>query len=83
MADRTFYTRRLDQTTMARAAPATTLNAAWPLIVSGRLWRATVVVGDLLGAVAIVLCIPFVMLAIGIPIVLCVRLLMWIGGLLL
>jgi hypothetical protein len=53
-----------------------------PLIVPGRLWRATVVVGDLLGAVGIVLCIPFVILAVGIPIVLCVRLLMWIGGLL-
>ena len=49
---------------------------------SGRLWRATVVVGDLLWAVAIVLCIPFVIVAIGIPIGLSVRLLVWIGGLL-
>jgi hypothetical protein len=78
----TFYTGRLGPATMVRAAPATTLNEARPLVVSGPLWRATVVVGDLLGAVAIVLCIPFVILAIGIPIVLCVRLLMWIGGLL-
>jgi hypothetical protein len=78
----TFVTGRLDQATMVRGAPATMLNETRPLIVSGRLWRATVVVGDLLGAVAIVLCIPFVILAIGIPIVLCVRLLVWIGGLL-
>jgi hypothetical protein len=78
----TFVTGRLDQATMVRAAPGTMLNETRPLIVSGRLWRATVVVGDLLGAVAIVLCIPFVILAIGIPIVLCVRLLVWIGGLL-
>jgi hypothetical protein len=32
--------------------------------------------------VAIVLCIPFVILAIGIPIALGVRSLLWIGGLL-
>jgi hypothetical protein len=73
---------RLDKATMVNAAPAAAPNAARPLIVSGRLWRATVLVGDLLGAVAIVLCIPFVILAIGTPIVLCVRLLVWIGGLL-
>jgi hypothetical protein len=81
----TLVTGRLDQATMVRAAPPTALlAAARPVIVSGRLWRATVVVGDLLGVVGIVLCIPFVMLilAIGIPIVLCVRLIVWIGRLL-
>jgi hypothetical protein len=30
----------------------------------------------------VVLCIPFVILAVGTPIALCVRLLLWIGGLL-
>ena len=44
--------------------------------------RAGAMIGDLLGAVAIVFCIPVVILAIGIPIALCVRLLLWIGGLL-
>jgi hypothetical protein len=42
--------------------------------------RAAAMIGDLLGAVAIVLCIPAVILAIGIPIALCVRLLLWIAG---
>ena len=65
------------------AALATTFTEARPLVVPGRLWRAAVFIGDLLGAAAIVLCIPFVILAIGIPIALCVRLLLWSGELLL
>jgi hypothetical protein len=73
---------RLGEAALTRAALATTFDEARPLVVPGRLWRAAVVVGDLLGAMAIVLCIPFVILAIGIPIALCVRLLLWIGGLL-
>ena len=77
----TFATGRLEEATLTRAGLAATFNEA-RLVVPGRLWRAAVVVGDLLGAVAIVLCIPFVILAIGIPIALCVRLLLWIGGLL-
>jgi hypothetical protein len=67
-------------TAMIRAALATTGNEARPLIISGRLWRATVVVGDGLLTAAIVLCIPFVILAIGLPIALGVRLLLWIVG---
>jgi hypothetical protein len=39
-------------------------------------------VGDLFAAVGIVFCIPFVILAIGIPIVLGVRFLLWIAGML-
>jgi hypothetical protein len=78
----TFATRRLDEPTLTRAALATTFNQARPLVVPGRLWRAAAAAGDLLGAVAVVLCIPFVIVAIGIPIALCVRLLLWIGGLL-
>ena len=34
--------------------------------------------GDLLGAVGVVLCVPIVIVAIGIPIVLGVRLLLWL-----
>ena len=78
----TYATGRLDEAPMMRAALATTVTEAQPLIVPGRLWRATVVVGDLVGAAAIVLCIPFVILAIGTPIALCMRLLFWILGML-
>ena len=67
---------------MMRAALTTTFKEARPLIVPSRLWRATVVVGDWLGGVAIVLCFPLVILAIGIPIALGVRLLSWIVGML-
>lgn len=67
---------------MTSAAPATTVGPAGALIVPGPFRRATAVVGDLLGAAVIVLCVPFVILAIGMPIALCVRLLVWMGGLL-
>ena len=77
----TVATSRLEDATLARAAAAT-VNQARPLGVPGALRRAAVIVGDLFGAIAIVLCIPFVILAIAIPIALCVRLLLWIGGLL-
>jgi hypothetical protein len=78
----TFATGRLEEATLTRAALTTTFDQAGALIVRGPFRRVAVVVGDVLGAVAIVLCIPFVILAIGIPIALCVRLLLWIGGLL-
>jgi hypothetical protein len=78
----TFATGRLEEATLTRAALATTFNQARPLVVPGPFRRAAGVVGDLLAAVALVLCIPFVILAIGIPIALCVRLLLWIGELL-
>ena len=78
----TFATGRLEEPMLTRAGVAATFNEARPLLVPGRLWRGAGVVGDLLGALAAVLCIPFVILAIGIPIALCVRLLLWIGGLL-
>lgn len=76
----TLATSRFDEPRMLKAALATTVDAPRRLIVRGRLWRATDVVGDLLGAVAIVLCFPFVILAVGIPIALSVRLLMWAGA---
>ena len=78
----TSATGRLEEATLTRAALATTFDQARPFVVPGAFRRAAVVVGDLLGAVALVLCIPFVILAIGIPIALCVRVLLWIGGLL-
>ena len=78
----TLATGQLGDATLTRTTLATTFDEVRALSVPDALRRAAVVVGDLLGAVAIVLCIPFVILAIGIPIALCVRLLLWIGGLL-
>ena len=46
----------------------------------GLVFRQTV--GEGLALVVIVCCIPFVILAIGLPIVLFVRLLLWVGGVL-
>ena len=78
----TVATGRREETALTRAAIANAFDQAPARTVSGPFRRAAVVVGDLLGAVAIVLCIPFVILAIGTPIALFVRLLLWIGGLL-
>jgi hypothetical protein len=78
----TFAAGRLEEGTLTRAALATTFDQARAPVVPGPFRRAAVVVGDVLGAVAIVLCVPFVILAIGIPIALCLRLLLWVGGLL-
>ena len=73
---------RVEEATLPRAALAPMFDRAGALVVPGPFRRAAVVVGDLLGAVAIVLCVPLVILAIGTPIALFVRLLLWIGGLL-
>jgi hypothetical protein len=54
----------------------TTFEPPRPLVVPGPLRRAAVVVGDLLATLGLALCIPFVILAIGIPVALCVRLLL-------
>ena len=78
----TLSTGHLGDATLTTTTLATTFGEAPALSVPGPLRRAAVIVGDLLGAMAIILCIPFVILAIGIPVVLCVRLLLWIGGLL-
>jgi len=42
--------------------------------------RAVEAVGDVFAYVAIIITIPFVILAVGAPIVLCVRLLLWATG---
>lgn len=60
----------------------TIVNEGRPLMVPGRLWRGTVVVGDGLGALAVALCIPLAILALGTPIALSVRLLLWTLGIL-
>jgi len=53
-----------------------------PPVVDSLPRRAAMAIGELLAALAIVLCIPFVILAIGIPIALCVRFLLWSAGVL-
>lgn len=73
---------RLQEPTLATAAFATTFSPRRPPVVPAPRRRAALVIGDLFAAVGIVLCIPFVILGIGIPIALGVRLLLWIGGLL-
>ena len=71
----------VEEGTLTRAALATPFNQARPLVVPGPLRRTAAVIGDLFAALGVVLCIPLVILAIGMPIVLSVRLLLWIGGL--
>ena len=53
-----------------------------PVVVPGLLWRAASTIGDLLVGLLIVLCIPFLILALGIPIALGGRFLLWIAGML-
>jgi hypothetical protein len=60
----------------------TTRSRVTSLEVPGVLRRAAGVFGDLFLVVGIVLCVPFVIMAIGIPLALCVRLLFWVAGLL-
>jgi len=78
----TFALGHVEHATMTSAGLTTTFIEARPLVVPGRLWRAAAVVGDVFAAVGIVRCIPVVILAIGIPIALCLRLLLWVGGML-
>ena len=68
--------------TWTTAVLAATRNQAPLLEVPRWLRRAAGVVGDLLALIGIVLCFPFVILAVGIPIALCVRLLLWMIGVL-
>lgn len=42
--------------------------------------RAAMLLGDALGAAAIIACMPLAILAIGIPIALVVRMLLWMTG---
>ena len=78
----TFTTNRPLAATLTRSPFATAVDQARPPIVPGLLRRAARVIGDLVAAVGIVLCIPFMILAIGIPIALSVRFLLWITGML-
>lgn len=54
---------------------------ARPLVVPGVLYRCAVAIRELLGALALVLVAPFVILAVGLPIAAVLRLLLWLVGL--
>ena len=75
-------------TTSPRALPltgtplTTTLSSAPLLEIPGFVGRVFALAGEVLTLVAIVFCVPFVILAIGLPIALLVRLLLWVGGVL-
>jgi len=66
--------------TLASVVATTTLAAAPRVQVPGWLGRAGTGAGELLALLGIVFCIPFAILALGTPIALLVRLLLWIGG---
>lgn len=78
----TFATSRPLAATLTSAPFSTAVEDVPPVIVPGLLWRAVMFAGELLAAVGLVLCVPVVILAIGIPIALFVRFLLWIAGLL-
>lgn len=63
------------------ARPTTAVTHA-PLLAPGPFRAVAIVIDDVLGMTAIVLCIPFVILAAAMPLVLCIHLLMWLAALL-
>ena len=76
----TFPTTRPLEETLTRATPGATFDHPRLVVVLGRLRRSAEAIAGLVMAVAVILCIPFVILAVGTPIALCVRLLLWIAG---
>jgi hypothetical protein len=67
-----------DQLTFAALPWA--VEPARPRVVPGMLHRTVTLIGDVVGAVGLALCLPLAILAIGAPIVLCVKLLLWLVG---
>ena len=76
----TLAANRLPAATLTTAPFVTAVDHARPFMVPGFLWRAAIAIGDILMALGIVFCIPVVILAVGTPLALCVRLLLWIAG---
>ena len=60
----------------------TPLSPPQPLTMPNPLRRVPGILGDLLALAGIIVGIPLVILAVGIPIALCVRLLLWLGEML-
>ena len=61
--------------------PSVTFDDARALGIRGALGRAGAVLGDVLGAVVMVLLVPLAILAVGLPIALVLRLILWMVGL--
>lgn len=78
----TIATTESRQGTLATTALGTTSDHARPVVVPGVVRRAAATVGDLLGVAAIGLALPFVILAIGTPLALGIRVVLWIVGML-
>jgi hypothetical protein len=78
----TIATTESQQGTLAATALVTASDHARPAVVPGFVRRAAATVGDLLGVAAIGLALPFVILAIGTPLALGIRVVLWIVGLL-
>jgi hypothetical protein len=78
----TLSTAAVRDVTPRSVAPPAMLSPALVLGTPGVLRRAVVAIGDLLGLAVIISCIPIVILAIGTPIALFVRLLLWVAGVL-
>lgn len=70
------------EATLSSAVFATAPGSVPPPVVPGVLRRAAGVVGEVFLLVGAVFCFPLAVLAIGVPIALFVRLLLWLGGLL-
>lgn len=78
----TTASRSFEDTTPTRAVLPTAFDHAPALVVPGPWQRVAAVVGDLLGGLVMLLSIPLAILAVGVPLALCVRLVLWLGGLL-
>jgi len=68
------------EATLTGPALAVTLDRGPRLVVPGQLRDAAALVGNLIEMLGIIFSIPLVILAVGIPIALCVRVLLWIVG---
>jgi hypothetical protein len=77
----TLATTALRPGTLTRI-PLATIDHTQPRVVPGFFWRVAVIIGDLLALAAIALSLPFVIIVIGLPIVLTVRIVLWILGML-
>jgi hypothetical protein len=77
----TLATTALRPGTLTRT-PLATIDHTLPRVVPGFFRSVAVIIGDLLALAAIGLSLPFVIIVIGLPIVLTVRIVLWILGML-
>lgn len=70
------------EATLTGTGLATSLHDPRPVVGPGAIQRSGAVIADLFGAVVLVLGVPFVILAAGLPIALFVRFLLWLARML-